>query len=238
MLRTTGCSPLFKPRCEPLVFAFHDRMDICRYSVSLKSELHLTHRRGKAVANGAVSYYLDRLVTVRIARTTFGSKMNTHYQPNNPEHQRRASTLHTNLAGEQVVPNAFRVILPKVYYYLHVQTGFDRVHPHAFGQGTRITDTTKFSQSFNKKFSSTAHLWSTTMSLTTYRGENKKPQWIDIEPGESFLYCWIAWSHERGRPFNPTRHVRRRVRSGRRPQIASSDFGASDGKDRTTILPF
>jgi hypothetical protein len=163
-------------------------MDNCAQSVLLKVDLRLTHCRGKAVADGAVSYYLDRLVSVRIARTTFGSKVNRRYKPSNPEHRRRASTVYTDIDDEQFVPNGFSVILAKVDHRLCVRTGFDSVHPRV-AQGTRVTDTTKFSHSFYRTYSSTANLKSTTMRITAYRGENKNPQWTDVEPGKSFLRC-------------------------------------------------
>jgi len=40
-------------------------------------------RRNKAVADGAVSFYLDRRVSVRVAKTTYGVECVTLFEPDN-----------------------------------------------------------------------------------------------------------------------------------------------------------
>jgi len=128
---------------------------------------------GKAVADGAVSYYLDRLVSVRVARTTFGSKVHVQYTPSDPEHRRRFSTVFTDLDGQERVPRGFSAILEK---------------------GTRITETTKFSRDRYQTMIhlGTANLRTATMGITAYRGENKNPQWTDVEPEMFDVVCEVV----------------------------------------------
>ena len=74
----------------------------------------LTVRRGKAVANGAVSFLLDHLVSMRVARTTFGTDIHHAFDPSNAQHRLRSGKVVLNSAGEKLVPQAFDVILAKV----------------------------------------------------------------------------------------------------------------------------
>jgi hypothetical protein len=68
----------------------------------------------KAVADGAVSFYLDHYVTTRVARTTFGVHVRPLYDARDIEHRRRINKVFTDSAGDKRVPGAFSVILAKV----------------------------------------------------------------------------------------------------------------------------
>ena len=70
--------------------------------------------RGKAVADGAVSYLVDHFISTRVARMTFGIECATLFDVNNREHARRSGTVFTDARGDQRILNQFHVILTKV----------------------------------------------------------------------------------------------------------------------------
>jgi hypothetical protein len=70
--------------------------------------------RNKAVSDGAVSFYLNRCVRVRVAKMPYGIMCNQYYRPEDHEHQARKSQLIKDATGELVLPHCFQVIIPKV----------------------------------------------------------------------------------------------------------------------------
>ena len=56
--------------------------------------------RNKAVAVGAISYYLDHFVVGRILRYTYGTEASIDYDPSDPEHRRRSSKKYLGITGE------------------------------------------------------------------------------------------------------------------------------------------
>jgi hypothetical protein len=73
----------------------------------------VTHRN-KAVAVGAVSYYIDHFVTGRISKFTYGVPCIALYDPSNPEHVRREHKSYINPMGEKRVPDHFETMLSRV----------------------------------------------------------------------------------------------------------------------------
>ena len=72
--------------------------------------------RGKVVAIGAVSYYVDHFVTGRIAKFTYGVFGNTKYDSSNPEHVRREHKSWDDAIGVRRIPDHFRAMLTRVRY--------------------------------------------------------------------------------------------------------------------------
>ena len=70
--------------------------------------------RNKAVADGAVSFYLDRCVAVRIATSTFGIECLTSFNEEDLEHIARSDKAIIRPSGRIVLPDYFDVILKKV----------------------------------------------------------------------------------------------------------------------------
>jgi len=68
----------------------------------------------KAVADGAISYYIDHYVTARVARWTYGLVVREAYDETNQQHLSRAHAVVTQLSGKLVVRGCFQVILSKV----------------------------------------------------------------------------------------------------------------------------
>ena len=72
----------------------------------------------KAVADGAVSFYIDHLVTSRAAKFTYGVGCSTRYHSTRADHLARKNTVYRDLTGRLVVPGVFGSILHKVWYFM------------------------------------------------------------------------------------------------------------------------
>lgn len=70
--------------------------------------------RAKAVADGAVAFFLDHRVSARVAKFTYGTRCATQFDRNDPQHKLRASMAVPRPSGRTVLPNAFSAILTKV----------------------------------------------------------------------------------------------------------------------------
>jgi hypothetical protein len=55
--------------------------------------------RSKAVAAGAISYYLDHFVVGRIVKYTYGNPGSVMYNASDPEHRKRADKKYLGIAG-------------------------------------------------------------------------------------------------------------------------------------------
>jgi len=73
----------------------------------------------KAVADGAIAFYLDHIVSVRVARWTYGTEYHICYNPSNPQHAARSETIFTFPSGTRYVPKAFRAMLEKVRFHIY-----------------------------------------------------------------------------------------------------------------------
>lgn len=70
--------------------------------------------KSKAVADGAVSYYLDHFVEARMSKVTYGTEVSVLYNPEIHEHLARSSSTFTYPDGTRCLPGAFSEILQKV----------------------------------------------------------------------------------------------------------------------------
>jgi len=142
-------------------------------------ECHLTVCRGKAVADGAVSFFLDRLVTARVARVTYGVEISSKFDPNNAEHVHRSSTVYTDVAGEQRVPRGYSVILAKVFSSLWVKIWL-RTH----FEGSCVSETTVFRHAFSEVYPRERSKTSVSTKIISYEGNEPDPRWLDVSPRE------------------------------------------------------
>ncbi|KAF7350599.1 hypothetical protein MSAN_01620000 [Mycena sanguinolenta] len=70
----------------------------------------------KAVADGAVSFYLDHFVSVRVSKHTYGLECVTAYLPEDVEHRARLETAVRDAAGDLMLPRMFSPILHKASF--------------------------------------------------------------------------------------------------------------------------
>ena len=68
----------------------------------------------KAVADGAISFYLDGHVTSRVSPITIGAPSGVPYNAFDPDHLRRTRHHRTLPSGKIVVTGGFEVVLEKV----------------------------------------------------------------------------------------------------------------------------
>ena len=72
------------------------------------------YHRNKAVAIGAVSYYIDHFVAARVLKFTYGVPCETTYDPSDPEHARRFNKSYVDEIGTRYVRGAFDTMLTRV----------------------------------------------------------------------------------------------------------------------------
>ncbi|KAK1226885.1 hypothetical protein PQX77_010132 [Marasmius sp. AFHP31] len=124
----------------------------------------------KAVADGAVSFYLDNTVSTRVARFTYGTEINIPYKPSDPEHKKRSDAAYVDLAGKRRILGWFAHCLPK---------------------GTCVHEETEFR---NKRFqvsrdeASLRHISST---ILHHKGSGDAPHWLDVHPEQFPALCTI-----------------------------------------------
>ncbi|PCH36693.1 hypothetical protein WOLCODRAFT_82535 [Wolfiporia cocos MD-104 SS10] len=125
----------------------------------------------KAVAEGAVAFFLTNWVSVRVARLTYGVECSTQYDENDPEHSIRRGNVVSRPSGRRVIPNAFSVLLSK---------------------GTRVHDNDEVYREFYKEASDVSMLNRLTSQIICYRGRNKEPRWTDTEPTMFSSLCTVV----------------------------------------------
>ncbi|KAI0701306.1 hypothetical protein BC835DRAFT_1404545 [Cytidiella melzeri] len=124
----------------------------------------------KAVAEGAVSYYLGNVVSARVARLTYGVSCLQHYDSDNLEHIARAHKVQKRPSGRTVVPGVFSPILKK---------------------GTRVQDQQELSRPYFREATHPSALAQICEVMTCYRGSVRDPRWADEEPDFFTTLCTI-----------------------------------------------
>lgn len=105
-----------------------------------------TFNRGKAVAYGAVAFFLDHRVSARVAKFTYGTRCAVEFDRQNAQHKMRANYAIPRPSGRTVLPNAFSAILKKVMSCCHTPcrgggannmyfTGYGRIRDERVPQG-------------------------------------------------------------------------------------------------------
>ncbi|KAF8885939.1 hypothetical protein BD779DRAFT_1471330 [Infundibulicybe gibba] len=126
------------------------QLDLCR------PDTHLN----KAVANGGISFYIDRFVSVRVSKRVYGCECNTAYDPSNLEHARRVSKKFLNMSGTARLPGSFSVILPK---------------------NEQVLETKEFRKSYFREFAVLPVQFTIADEILYYQGHDSNPQWVDAD---------------------------------------------------------
>ncbi|KAG1830176.1 hypothetical protein EV424DRAFT_1315773 [Suillus variegatus] len=139
----------------------------------------------KAVADGAVAFFLDHRVSARVAKFTYGTRCATQFDRNDPQHKLRASMAVPRPSGRTVLPNAFSAILTK---------------------GTAVSETKEFSKSFITEVVDRSACNMITTEVICYRGDSPSPRWTDLEPGMFSTLCNVhADTSKVARTISPRR---------------------------------
>lgn len=139
----------------------------------------------KAVADGAVAFFLDHRVSARVAKFTYGTRCATQFDRNDPQHKLRASMVVPRPSGRTVLPNAFSAILTK---------------------GTAVSETKEFSKNFITEVVDRSACDVITTEIVCYRGDSPNPRWTDSEPGMFSTLCNVhADTSKVARTISPRR---------------------------------
>ena len=110
-----GCPTNSKGGFRILGSSFSSRTCPRELSVPVaKADRNSGYRRNKAVAIGAVSYYVDHFVTGRVSKFTYGVPYAILYQPSDPEHTRREHKIYVDAAGDRRISGRFENMLSRV----------------------------------------------------------------------------------------------------------------------------
>ncbi len=159
-----------------------------------------------------MSFYLDRFVSARVIRTTYGVRCSTDYKPNDPEHAARALRKFICPSGRVVLPNGFSPILTKVRHKCMDVLGrwTDRI-----SQGTRVREHQEISRSFCREAQARENkkLNNISTSITCYKGNLSDPQWMDVDSGTCSCRVFeTVFSSRRYSPCSTQRCTRRFAR--------------------------
>ncbi|KDQ52423.1 hypothetical protein JAAARDRAFT_483334 [Jaapia argillacea MUCL 33604] len=125
----------------------------------------------KAVADGALSFYLDHFVSTRVAKTAYGTSCNRIYRPDDPTHLARYPQSFVDAEGWLLLPNGFTAILSK---------------------GTSVSEDREYRCSLVFDVAHAQELNSAIADITVYRGADPVPQWTDINPGMFETLCTVV----------------------------------------------
>ncbi|KAH6897986.1 hypothetical protein BKA70DRAFT_1159601 [Coprinopsis sp. MPI-PUGE-AT-0042] len=124
----------------------------------------------KAVADGALSYYLDHRVVSRVSRFTYGVNCHVPYNPQDEEHQIRSIASWFSPSGNRRLPGFFSVILPK---------------------NTQVQETKEFRRSYFEESDYLSNFNCVSVALDCYRGKVETPKWTDVDAGNYSTLCTI-----------------------------------------------
>ncbi|KAG1734631.1 hypothetical protein EDB19DRAFT_1896424 [Suillus lakei] len=139
----------------------------------------------KAVADGAVAFFLDHRVSARVSKFTYGTRCATQFDRNDPQHKLRASMAVPRPSGRTVLPNAFSAILTK---------------------GIAVSETKEFRKDFITEVVDRSACDMITTEIVCYRGNSPNPRWTDSEPGMFSTLCNVhADTSKVARTISPRR---------------------------------
>jgi hypothetical protein len=120
----------------------------------------------KAVCDGAVGFYVDHHVSVRMSKAFYGVEFLRTFDPEDPEHVARESTLCELPSGPRLLPDAFDCILR---------------------QGIKVQESTIFSRKYSTELTSLGVLSVFEVLLWCYRGKGEIPTWIYRDAGTELV---------------------------------------------------
>ena len=150
----------------------------------IEPTLTLVTRSNKAVAVGAVSYYLDNFVTGRISKFTYGASCDVHYQPSNLEHVRRGHKSYLNAAGDKLIPDYFQTMLLRVRHLPLLLVLQYNLIP---SQGTKVLEDRELRTTLCY-VTDGAPQRQASQPVLRYTGTSDTPEWRDTEPGSVFSF--------------------------------------------------
>ncbi|TFK50906.1 hypothetical protein OE88DRAFT_1630799 [Heliocybe sulcata] len=126
----------------------------------------------KAVADGALVFYMDHVVCTRVARTMYGTKTSVAYDPNQWEHKMRSHSIFSWPSGRKALPHAYTLMVIK---------------------GSKInTEEEYVSDLFREAIDPDTIIYGLeSEAVVAYSGASTYPQWTDVEPESYHTLCTI-----------------------------------------------
>ncbi|KAJ7650160.1 hypothetical protein FB45DRAFT_10976 [Roridomyces roridus] len=125
----------------------------------------------KAVCDGAVGFYVDHHVSVRMSKAFYGVEFLRSFDPEDPEHVARESTLCELPSGPKLLPDAFDCILKR---------------------GLKVKESTIFSRKYSTELTSLSVLSVFEVLIWCFRGKSKEvPMWIYRDAEEFSTLCTV-----------------------------------------------
>lgn len=129
-----------------------------------------------------MSFYIDRTVSVRISKYSYGVSAYTLFDLNDPQHQKRKDNVYMDDEGDLVLGGQYAEILGKVAY-LHSVLFYDYLIKL---QNVSLAEDTEFRRTFRWIDTSLSGMTAISIDLLSYRGSRERPRWMDN--GGSELY--------------------------------------------------
>ncbi|KAI0750409.1 hypothetical protein C8Q74DRAFT_1373996 [Fomes fomentarius] len=123
----------------------------------------------KAVSEGAISFYLDRYVSYRIAKATLGTQVHIRFNPLDPRHRLHLNSVEFGPAGP-CFEDGFSTIVKK---------------------GTRIKDNEEFSEEFCVSYHKSRTLNDFSTSIIKYTGHDQNPRLQITDPDHFKRLCLV-----------------------------------------------
>jgi len=136
-------------------------------------------QRNKAVADGAVSYYIDHFVTNRVAKYSYGTDADLPYDPSDTEHTSRPRSIYTDLTGRKKIRGSFDVVLPKVEAVNLLLLELLLMLRHV--KNTRVSETEEFRRTYHIKSLRPSNLNTISQGIMCFKGCREDPRWLDEE---------------------------------------------------------
>ncbi|TFK72406.1 hypothetical protein BDN72DRAFT_957282 [Pluteus cervinus] len=123
----------------------------------------------KVVADGAVSWHLDRRVSSRVSKFTYGVKASENYSESDRQHLRRKSRSFRQFSGRICIPGLFTTILPK---------------------DTKVKEQQEFRYSYHVELEESDEKL-IHREIICYRGSRNTPKWVDEDPDHFETICTL-----------------------------------------------
>ncbi|KAI1793699.1 hypothetical protein LXA43DRAFT_1121934 [Ganoderma leucocontextum] len=126
----------------------------------------------KAVADGAVYFFLDHFVLSRVAKMTYGTKFSPYYNANDPEHVARHDAKYGWPDGTFTLPQGFKILLQK---------------------GTHVHEKDEISTPLcqKAKLPDASNLRTIECNFLSYKGTGN-PKWVDVDPAGFISLCTVC----------------------------------------------
>ncbi|KAF9047819.1 hypothetical protein BJ165DRAFT_1527082 [Panaeolus papilionaceus] len=177
-LKLTGArvAGFFKPSVDCIIESIAEqrrRADI--QSIFLVEGIDISrpdpNRVNKAVADGAVSFYLDHLVTARMTKFDYGVETLAHFDLRNPHHLSRADGVVVDSIGRPRLPGSFSTILSKNVLVTEAQQFIEHYHHDSL-----------YKESLRR----------IKVPITSYRGNIRNIGWLDEDPAMFHTLCYVS----------------------------------------------